>query len=113
MELVAGILIGTVISWITLLIVVPIAQKLADFGMPPLPQMLWMLAVVAVANNGVAILLGLVNPFLGWAGGVIVFWTLMWKWFDLDLWGAVIIVVVSWVLQMILLTAVMGLLFAP
>ena len=112
MATLAAILVGTVISWITLLIVVPIAQKLADFGMPPFPQMLWMLAVVAVASNGASTVLALVNPLLGWAGGVIVFWTLMWKWFDLDLWGAVIIVVVSWVIRMFLLTAVMGLLFA-
>ena len=112
MAIVAAILVGTVISWITLLIVIPIAQKLADFGMPPLPQMLWMLAVVAVASNGASTFLALVNPFLGLVGGFIVFWTLMWKWFDLDLWGAVIIVVVSWVIRMFLLTAVMGLLFA-
>jgi len=111
MATLGAFLVGTVISWITLLIVIPIAQKLADFGMPPLPQMLWMLAVVALAGNGVSTVLAFVSPFLGMVGGFVVFWTLMWKWFDLDLWGAVIIVLVTWVVRVFLFAAVMGSLF--
>lgn len=44
MEYVLGFLIGTAVSWVSLLIVMPIAQRLAEFSMPPWPEALWKLA---------------------------------------------------------------------
>jgi len=95
-------LVGTFISWVVLLIVVPIAQKLADFSMPPWPEALWKLAVVAGVINLVALLLDPVNWFLSWIVAAVLFWVLMVKWFDVDFFGATIIVVISWVVRIFL-----------
>jgi hypothetical protein len=108
MVYVLAFLIGTLVSWVMLLIVVPIARKLADFSMPPWPETLWRLAIVAAAVNLVTIALDPVNAIVSWVAGAIVFFTLMVKWFDVDLFGAVIIVVVSWFARMLILGAVMA-----
>ena len=102
--------IGTAISWVTLLIVIPIAQKLADFSMPPWPETLWKLAVVAGAYNGVLLALTPVNIFLAWIAMAVVFFSLMVKWFDVDFFGAVIIVVVSAVVRFVANMLLAGLL---
>jgi hypothetical protein len=99
MDFIGTFLIWTFISWVTLLVVIPIAQRLADFAMPPLGQLLWTLAVVAAVTNAVTLGLTLVNPFLGWLAGIIVFFVFMVKWFQIDFFGGVIIVVVSWVVS--------------
>ncbi len=102
MEYVLGFLILSLFSWVLLLIVVPVAQKLADFSMPPWPETLWKLAVVATAVNLVAIALDPVNAIVSWVVGAIVFFFLMVKWFDVDLFGAVIIVFVNWMVRIFL-----------
>ena len=99
-------LIGTAVSWVTLLIVIPVAQKLADFSMPPWSEMLWKLAVVAVAGSVVAAAVTPIHPWLSWIVGAIVFWVFMVKWFDIDLFAAIVIVVVSWVVRAFLETFV-------
>ncbi len=99
---VIAFLVWTLISWISLLIVIPISRKLADFSMPPWPETLWKLAVVAASGNLLAIVLGPVHFVLGWIAGVVVFFIFMVKWFHVDLFGAVIIVVVSWVVRIAL-----------
>lgn len=106
------ILIGTAITWVGLLIVIPIAQKLADFAMPPWPETLWKLAVVAGAVNVVTVLLDPVNSWLALLVGAGVFWALMVRWFRIDLFGAVIIVFLSWMLRWVLLATVFGSLIA-
>ena len=100
--------LGTIISWVALNVVIPIAQKLGDFSMPPWREMAWKLAVIAAAGNLVTIILDPVNVFLSWVVGVIVFWTFMVKWFQVDFFGGFMIVVVSWVLQIVLMTALGG-----
>jgi hypothetical protein len=87
--------IGSVISWIVLLIVVPIAQKLADFALPPWPETLWKLAVVVLAANAVAEALVMVHFYLGKIGGCAVFWIFMVKWFEVDGFGAFVIIGVT------------------
>ena len=85
----------TAFQWIVLLIVVPVAQKLADFSLPPWPERLWKLAVVAAIGVGLSMLLTPVNAFLALAVSAIAFFALMAKWFDADLFGAIIIAVIS------------------
>ena len=99
MPFVVSFLVATAAAWVTLLIVIPLAQKLADFSLPPLPEMLWKLAVVAAAGNAISVALNPVSPFLSWVVGAAVFFGLLYKWFDIDLFAAVIIVVVSWIVR--------------
>lgn len=96
-------LLGTFISWVSLLIVIPIAQKLADFSFPPWGEALWKLAIVAAAANLAEILGSLANGMLGLIAGAVVFFALMFKWFDVDFFGAIIIVFVSWLLRILVL----------
>ena len=102
------LLVGTVISWISLLIVIPIAQKVADFSMPPWPETLWKLAVVSACGNAVAMCLDPINVFLSWIVGAVVFWTFMVKWFDVDFFGAIVIVIITWVLRIVLTGVLIG-----
>jgi len=102
MEYAILFLLLTFVSGVSLLIVIPIAQKLADFSMPPWPETLWKLALVAAGVNAIGLALDPVNVFLSWIVGAVAFWTIMVKWFDVDLFGAMVIVVVSWVARIIL-----------
>jgi len=99
---VIGFLLWTLISWISLLIIIPISRKLADFSMPPWPETLWKLAVVAASGNLLTIVLNPVNVVLSWVAGAVVFFVFMVKWFHVDLFGAVIIVVVTVVVRIAL-----------
>lgn len=104
MTYVIAFLVGTLISWISLLIVIPISRKLADFSMPPWPETLWKLAVVAASGNLLTIVLDPVHFVLGWVAGIVVFFVLMVKWFNVDFFGAVVIVVVSWIFRIVLIS---------
>jgi len=110
LEYVLTIVIGGIITWVGLLIVVPIAQKLADFSMPPWPEALWRLAVIALGVNVVTVAVDPINVWLSWAAGAVVFWFLMWKWFQVDLFGAFVIVAVTGIARVVLLGLGMGLL---
>lgn len=94
--------LGTIISLISLLIVIPIARKIAEFSMPPWPEALWKLAVVSACGNAVAMGLNPISSFLSWIVGAAVFWTFMVKWFDVDFFGAIVIVIVSGFLRIML-----------
>ncbi len=106
-------LVGTAISYVTLLVVIPIARSIAQFSFPAWSEALWKLAIVAGVVNLVSVLL---DPF---AGGLIaavlsavVFFFLMWKWFDIDFFGGVVIVLVSWVLRWIIALFVFAMLMS-
>ena len=101
-------LIGTIITWVTLLIVIPIAQKLADFGFPPWPETLWKLAVIAAGVNAASVALDPVHWLLATLVSAIVFFTFMVKWFQIDFFGAMIIVVVSLIVRSVLMIFAMG-----
>jgi hypothetical protein len=90
------------------LIVVPIAQKIADFSMPPWLEAAWKLGVVAVAGTLVALVVGLLSPFLGWIAGGVVFWILMWRWFDVDFRGAIVIAILVRVLAVVVALVALG-----
>jgi hypothetical protein len=95
MELLLTFFIGVVITWVILMIVMPIARKFADFYMPPWPETMAYLAVIAALVNGVQIGLGLVNVLAALIVSAVVFFTLLYKCFDIDLWAAIVIVVIS------------------
>lgn len=112
MEYFINFVIGVVITWVMLMIVIPIARKIADFSMPPWPETMAKLAVVAAGVNLINIALGEVHGLLATIVSAIVFFTLLHKWFDIGLWGAVIIVVVSWFVRAVLFMALAGLLMS-
>lgn len=98
--MVTAVLIGTLGMWITLLVVVPIAGRIASFSFPGWGPALWKLGVIALAVNVLSAIIGEFNGTLAWIAAVVVFWVLMVKWFDVDLLGAVVIVAVSWLVRM-------------
>jgi len=108
MEIVLGTLIGAVGTWITLLIVVPIAGRIASFSFPGWGTAVWKLGVIALATNVLSTLVGSFNGTLGWIVAVVVFWVLMVKWFDVDFLGAVVIVVISWLVRIFLVGAIIA-----
>ncbi len=99
-DLLAAFFFGTFISWVTLLVVLPIAQKLADFGLPGWRDLLWQVAILAAATNLVYVALMPIHFALAWLSSLVVFWVLMVKWFRVDLFGAVVIMVVHFVLRL-------------
>lgn len=111
MGIVELLLIGSLVTWVTLMIVVPIAGRLAEFSFPGWGTAAWQLAVVALVTNAATAALQPVSGLLGTIVGLIVFWGLMVKWFEVNLLGAVLIVVISWVVRFFLfafLLAAMG-----
>lgn len=109
---VLSFLVATIITWVILLIVVPIAQKLADFGMPPWPEALWKLAVISGGVNLVSLALDPIHWLLAIVASAIVFWVLMVKWFQVDFFGAVIIVAIGWIVRSVLMIYLLGALAA-
>jgi predicted lysophospholipase L1 biosynthesis ABC-type transport system permease subunit len=107
MEYVIGFAIGTVLSWIAFVVIVPIAEKLAQFSFPPWPQTLWKLAVVAAVVNAVMIALAPLHPLLSFGAGMGVFWVLMVKWFYVDVYRAIIFVIVGFVVTYLLFYRIM------
>ena len=110
MEYVIGWLVGLVIGWVSLLVVMLIAQRFADFGMPPFVDFAWKAAVVVGVTMGVDMGLDQVHPWLGWGASLIIWAILMMSLFDLDMFQLVVIVVVSWILQLLLMMLAMMLL---
>jgi hypothetical protein len=109
MNFVLAIILGTIIGWVVLIVVVPIAEKITrEVSMPPWPEMAWKFAVVALTNNAISVLLSPVNSFLAWIVAVIVFWVLMVKWFQVSFLAAVVMCVVSFVLNVALRLLVLG-----
>lgn len=97
----------TVVTWLSLLVVVPAAQNLAGFSLPPWPETLWKLAVVAFVGNSLSAILSPLHPLLGLAAAAIAFLVFMVKWFDVDAFGAEVLVVL-----VLLLGRLLGLLVA-
>ena len=91
-----ALLIGTAAEWLILCAVVPLAQRLADFSLPPPLEMVWKILVIVLLTNltSYGVGEGLGSPFLGSIVGLVVFWGGMVKVFEVDMFGAIIIVVV-------------------
>jgi len=102
MHFVVAFLAGTLVTWVILLIVLPLAQKLADFGLPEWPQLLWQVAVVAAIVNAVSVGLQPVSSVLALLATAIVFWVMMVKWFGVDFFGAVVIVAINMIVRMVI-----------
>ncbi|MBT3199878.1 MAG: hypothetical protein HN350_08170 [Phycisphaerales bacterium] len=109
MEILIPLLFGIFFSWISLVILIAVGQNIADLSVPPWPETLWKLAVVACVPNILVMLLPL-NPILTGLIVIVVFWTFMVKWFDVDFLGAIILSVLSMIIRAALLMAIEGLL---
>ena len=105
MEIFLLILLGTFFSWISLVILIAIGQGIADLSVPPWPETLWKLAVIAAVVDVLTIALPL-HPLLTSLIVAVVFWTFMVKWFHVDLLGAIILVVLSMVIRWVMLAAI-------
>ena len=94
-------------EWAVLLFVIPLAQRLADFSMPPALEMAKKLLLIVLLKSFVGMGVGMIlGEFPGNIAAAIVLWTGLTKVFDLDFFGAVMIVVVSFVLRAFVLGAV-------
>lgn len=102
------LLIDAAASWVVLVLVVRIGGRIADITIPPWPETLWKLAVVAAVSVGVGYGLDQVNGFLSIVGTAIVFWTFMVKWFDADFFAACVLTVISWFVKFGLILALMA-----
>lgn len=92
--------VGTVLNWVALMIVLPIAVRIGGFSFPGLKAAAPKLAVLVLATNVISLTLA---PVIGIGAAVInlvVFWTAMVKWFDVDFFGAVVIMVVNLMVSM-------------
>ncbi len=103
-------LVMAVVNWVLLMIVVPIAQRLTDGTMLLWGEAWWKLAVVAATITVISVFL---RPFgfVGWIAEGAVLWLLMWKWFDTEWLGVVIIVLGKGILGILAMFALMALLF--
>jgi len=99
MEYLVAWLIGVALGWVVLLVVMLIAQRIADFGMPPFAEFAWRAAVVVGVTSAVGGALDLIHPWLSLGVCVLLWIGLMEKLFDLDFYQIVVIVLVSWLLQ--------------
>jgi len=107
MEIYIFVLLGMLFSWVSLVILIAIGQNIADLGVPPWPETLWKLAVIAIVPDLLIIFLPL-NVILLNLIVVVVFWTFMVKWFQVDFLGAVILSVLSWFIRFAMLAAIAG-----
>ena len=107
MEILIFILLGTFLSWISLVILIAIGQNIADLSVPPWPETLWKLAVIAIVPDLLIIALPL-HPFLLNLIVIVVFWTFMVKWFQVDFMGAIILAIMSWFIRAAMLMAIRG-----
>ena len=104
-----AIIVGSLFNWAVLMIMIPVASRIAGFSFPGLKESAWKLAVVVLATNLIAFAL---SPVIGmWAAivNLVIFWTAMVKWFDVDLIGAVVIVVLSFLVNMAMGMVIVGL----
>jgi hypothetical protein len=108
MAMVLGLLIYLVFNWIVLMVVVVIAQRLADFPLPPWVELAWKLAAILAVTILASFLLDRVSPILGWLASAVIFWVGLWKVLELDMFGVVVI----WVLNMVLRWILGGILIA-
>ena len=92
------------------MIVIPIAARFAGFGFPGWANAAWKLGVVAASIEVTSALLSPVSGLLALVATAIVFWTLLVKWFDVDLFGAVVVVGVSIVVRIFLVGAIVAML---
>jgi|GEM_PF-5853516 len=100
--------VGILGEWVVLMVVLPIAQRLADFALPGLIEMAWKLLVIIIASTLTSLGLGHVNGLLGTIGGLVVFWIGMVRVFDVDFFGAVIIVVIRFFVNWLIAVALIA-----
>ena len=76
--------------------------------MSPWPETLWKLGVVAVVGNIISVVLDPVNTWISLIVSFVVFLVFMVRWFDVDFFGALIIIVVFLFVRFLFLPALIG-----
>lgn len=113
MALIIAYGIISLLEWMLLLVVVPIAQRLADFDLPPAFEMAWKLLLIVVIKNYVGLATSEMTQLfiVELLAAGLAFWIGMWRVFRLDVFGAVVIMVISSLAQrfIFLLIATLGL----
>ncbi len=114
MTVLLALLVGSAVEWLILCVVVPLAQRLADFSLPPPLEMAWKLLIIVLAANLISygVGAGLGSSFVGNIAALTVFWVGMVKVFEVDAFGAMIIIVVRFIVQMFLVGAIVALFLA-
>ncbi len=114
MTAILALLIGSVVECLILCVVVPLAQRLADFSLPPPLEMAWKLLVIVLLTNFVSYGVGQVvgTPLLGSIVGLVVFWGGMVKVFAVDVFGAIIIIVIRFFVNFFIVAAIVALFLA-
>ena len=111
MTVLLTLLICCAVEWLVLCFVVPIAQRLADFSLPPPVEMAGKLLVIVLTTNlvsfGIIALIG--SSLLANILALAVFWGGMVKVFEVDMFGAIIIVVMRFLVQMFVVGAIVAL----
>ncbi len=95
MGMVLQIVVGAVLNWAALMVVIPLAARIASFSFPGLKEAAGKLAVLVLVTNAISVTL---SPQIGIGASIlilIIFWTAMVKWFDVNFIGAVVIVVLN------------------
>jgi len=95
MEYVIAFFVYTAISWIFLMIVLPIARNIVDFSLPPMGELAWRAAVVAGAGAITDLVLSPISGILALVGGLVVFYGLMYKFFDSGLFATFVIAILN------------------
>ncbi len=102
MEYVIAFFVYTLISWIFLMIVLPIARSIVDFSLPPMGELAWRAAVVAGAGVLTDMVLSPISGLLAMVAGFVVFYGLMYKLFDSGLFSTFVIAVLNWLIVVLL-----------
>jgi len=102
------IALGILITWVLLMVIIPIAQKLGDFELPPMAERAWKLAIMAAALAVASALLGDTFFLIPFIVQFVITWTCMHFFFDADLFGVGMVyfvsMIVNWILSMTLFT---------
>jgi len=108
-EFVADLAVHIISGWISLIVLIAVAQGVADLGVPPWRETLWKLAVVAGVCNITTALLDPVQPIVALLVAWVIFWIFMVKWFAVDFFAAVVLTVFAAMLNALFAWVAMGL----
>lgn len=89
----------TGVSWLSLLVILPVAQAFGSMCLPTWPDRIWRTGIVACAGTWAGMVAGMVHWALAPFACALVLWSLMRRWFDMDAYALVVTAILSWTLQ--------------
>jgi len=103
MELVADAAVQVLVGSAWLLLLILIGQRWMDLTLPPLGPLVLRILVINLVITTIDLLLGIVSPWLGGIAAFLVLCTFLIRWFDCDLIGLVILVILDRFLCVVLI----------